>query len=157
MFHNIHYLLPELFLTVFLTIQLTLTAVFSKIDQSTSIEAESQNYKLGLLTIFSLLIASYMFLTDGIDTDVLVSSNIFKLNIYTQRLKSVVCVIAAIILIFNFNTSRELRIAQAEFSMLVTLSVLGFLTIIGANELITLFLGLELYSLSLYILTTINK
>lgn len=48
-------------------------------------------------------------------------------------------------------------IIQFEYSVLVLLSVLGMMIMVSAQSLLTVFMGLELQSLSLYILTALRR
>ena len=52
---------------------------------------------------------------------------------------------------------RSERIAGFEFPVLVLLSTLGMLMLISANDLIALYLGLELMSLALYVIAAYRR
>jgi len=59
-----------------------------------------------------------------------------------------------------FMASRYLQsenIARFEFVVLVALATLGMMLMISANNLLSLYIGLELQSLSLYVLAAINR
>jgi NADH-quinone oxidoreductase subunit N len=49
------------------------------------------------------------------------------------------------------------NIGSYELGLLIILSVLGMMILVSSNDLIMLYLGIELISLSLYILTGINR
>ncbi len=49
------------------------------------------------------------------------------------------------------------KLAKFEFPVLVVLATLGMLIMISANNLMTLYVGLELQSLSLYVLAALNR
>jgi len=65
---------------------------------------------------------------------------------------------AAFLMLFS---SRDILIHQGilhyEYSVLILLSVLGMMIMVSANSLLTVFMGLELQSLSLYILTAMRR
>ncbi len=52
---------------------------------------------------------------------------------------------------------REHKIARFEFPVLMVLSVLGMFIMISSNNLMSLYVGLELQSLALYVLAAINR
>lgn len=62
----------------------------------------------------------------------------------------------AALMLGNAYLRRE-SLARFEFPVLMTLAVLGMFFMISANDLITLYLGLEMQSLALYILAAFNR
>ena len=61
------------------------------------------------------------------------------------------------IMIISQNYIRDMKINYFEYPLLILLSVLGMFIMIGANDLILFYLGLELQSLALYILASLNR
>jgi NADH-quinone oxidoreductase subunit N len=62
---------------------------------------------------------------------------------------------ASILLSVDFWRAQKLN--RFEYSVLILLSVAGMMTMISARDLITLYLGLELMSLSLYVIAAIDR
>ncbi|MCJ8322537.1 MAG: NADH-quinone oxidoreductase subunit NuoN [Rhizobiales bacterium] len=62
---------------------------------------------------------------------------------------------ATLLMIKNFLQSRKLD--QPEFIVLLIFATVGMMFMISANNLLTLYLGIELQSLSLYILAAFNR
>ena len=60
-------------------------------------------------------------------------------------------------LIISFNYYKDLKLLKFEIPILILFSTLGMLVLIGSNNLITMFLGIEMQSLALYILAAINR
>lgn len=60
-------------------------------------------------------------------------------------------------MIISQNYIRDMKINYFEYPLLILLSVLGMFIMIGANDLILFYLGLELQSLALYILASLNR
>lgn len=60
-------------------------------------------------------------------------------------------------LIMSVNYMRQEGISGFEYPVLVVTATLGMLIMISANDLIALYLGLELQSLSLYVLAAFNR
>ena len=62
----------------------------------------------------------------------------------------------AIIMSVRFHARLE-RIERFEYPILVVLATLGMLMMISANDLVSLYLGIELQSLALYVVAAINR
>ncbi len=60
-------------------------------------------------------------------------------------------------LVMSGRYMREERLARFEYPVLMTLSVLGMMIMVSANDLLTLYIGLELQSLPLYVLAAFNR
>jgi NADH-quinone oxidoreductase subunit N len=62
---------------------------------------------------------------------------------------------AAILMSFNFLAAEKKQ--KFEYSILILLSTVGMMMLISANDLIALYLGLELMSLALYVVAAIDR
>ena len=62
------------------------------------------------------------------------------------------CAVAALSVLLSWDYARRTRLHQAEYYSLLLLSTLGMIIMAASNDLITIFLGLELMSISLYVL-----
>src|SRR5882672_9714439 len=62
---------------------------------------------------------------------------------------------AAILMSFNFLAAEKKQ--KFEYSILILLSTAGMMMLISANDLIALYLGLELMSLALYVVAAIDR
>ena len=60
-------------------------------------------------------------------------------------------------LIMSTGYAREQGFARFEYPLLIVLATLGMMMMISANDLIALYLGLELQSLALYVVAAINR
>ena len=159
MLSNIYWLLPEIFLTSVSVIVLGLGA-FLKL----------MNKKLKNLLVLTLL------LTVGILINLLNNERIYICNdllVSTDSIilvKIVLLITSSIILLLptrikyirsskgteGYKNELE-NIPTYEFGLLIILSILGMMLLVSSNDLIMLYLGIELISLSLYILTGINR
>ena len=72
-----------------------------------------------------------------------------------MKILAIIGSIAAILL--SFDWMRAAGIARFEYSLLILLSTLGMMMMISANDLVGLYLGLELQALSMYVLAAINR
>ena len=60
-------------------------------------------------------------------------------------------------IIISSNYYKNLKIIKFEIPILILFATLGMLILIGSNSLMSMYLGIELQSLSLYVLTAINR
>ncbi|MBM3468271.1 MAG: NADH-quinone oxidoreductase subunit NuoN [Alphaproteobacteria bacterium] len=82
---------------------------------------------------------------------------VFINDAFSILMKAVVLFSALIVLMVSRKSLASEDIAQYEYPILILFAVLGMMVMISANDLIILFLGLELQSLSLYVLTTLRR
>jgi NADH-quinone oxidoreductase subunit N len=64
---------------------------------------------------------------------------------------------AALTLVMSVDFLRREKMARFEYPILILLATLGMMLMISANDLIAVYLGLELQSLSLYVLAAMNR
>jgi len=67
------------------------------------------------------------------------------------------CAVGVVSVLFAWNYNKRTRIGQPEFYSLLLTSVLGMVVMAASNDLITIFLGLELMSLSLYVMVGFRR
>lgn len=79
------------------------------------------------------------------------------LDSFALYAKAVVFLAAAVALVLAGNFLEAERIGRFEYPVLILLATLGMSVMVSANDLITLYLGLELQSLSLYVLAAFNR
>jgi NADH-quinone oxidoreductase subunit N len=76
---------------------------------------------------------------------------------FTRFMKLLVLAGAALGLLMAIDWNAKEGLAKFEFPVLLLLSSVGMMIMVSANDLITLYLGLELLSLSLYIIAAFNR
>jgi NADH-quinone oxidoreductase subunit N len=64
---------------------------------------------------------------------------------------------SVVTLVMSVGFAREEKFDTFEFPVLVVLSTLGMLLMVSANDMLALYLGLELQSLALYVIAAINR
>ena len=67
------------------------------------------------------------------------------------------CAIAALAVLLSWDYIKRTRINQAEYYALLLSATLGMIIMAASNDLITIFLGLELMSLALYVLVGFRR
>jgi NADH-quinone oxidoreductase subunit N len=81
----------------------------------------------------------------------------FVTDAFAVFVKALVLVGSAVGIILALHYNEEHRIARFEFPVLVLLAATGMMVMISANDLITLYLGLELQSLALYVVASFDR
>jgi NADH-quinone oxidoreductase subunit N len=84
-------------------------------------------------------------------------SGMFVHDAFTVFFTLLFCAIAAIAVLLSWEYVKRSRINQAEYYVLLLCATLGMILMAASNDLITVFLGLELMSLALYILVGFRR
>src|SRR5437773_3838757 len=71
--------------------------------------------------------------------------------------KALVLVGSAVTILMSMRYNEEQGIARFEFPVLVLLATTGMMVMVSANDLITLYVGLELQNLALYVVAAFNR
>lgn len=81
----------------------------------------------------------------------------FTVDAFSTLMKLLVLIGSVLALIMTVNFARHEQFEKFEIPVLVVIATLGMMLMVSANGIITLYLGLELQSLSLYVLAAINR
>ncbi|MGI9371336.1 MAG: NADH-quinone oxidoreductase subunit NuoN [Hyphomicrobiales bacterium] len=84
-------------------------------------------------------------------------NGLFVVDTFGRFMKILTLFGAAIALLMSVNALKREGIQRFEYPVLVILAVLGMCMMISANGLISLYMGLELQSLALYVMAAINR
>src|SRR6266566_5130026 len=81
----------------------------------------------------------------------------FVTDAFAVFMKALVLIGSAVTIIMGLPYNEEHGIARFEFPVLVLLATTGMMVMISANDLITLYLGLEMQSLALYVTASFDR
>ena len=81
----------------------------------------------------------------------------FVIDPFALFMKTLVLVGSAVAIIMAMRYNEDHQIARFEFPVLVLLATTGMMVMVSANDLITLYLGLELQSLALYVVASFDR
>jgi NADH-quinone oxidoreductase subunit N len=81
----------------------------------------------------------------------------FAADAFSGFVKILVLAGAALSLILSLDYNRKNHLARFEFPVLMVLAVVGMMVMASATNLMTLYLGLELHSLALYVLAAFAR
>src|SRR5918995_12138 len=81
----------------------------------------------------------------------------FIVDGFARTMKLLVLLGSAVTLILSHDFMRVERMARFEYAVLLLLATLGMMMMISANDLISLYVGLELQSLALYVIAAFDR
>jgi NADH-quinone oxidoreductase subunit N len=81
----------------------------------------------------------------------------FVVDAFARFMKIATLLASGVTLAMSFQYLREEKLQRFEYPILIALSTLGMMLMISANDLIALYLGLELTSLALYVVASIQR
>jgi len=81
----------------------------------------------------------------------------FKSSLLIQFFKSIVVLGSIASIIISKSYFKELKLSRFEIPVLISFSTLGMLILISSNDLISMYLGIELQSLTLYVVAAIKR
>jgi len=118
---------------------------------------QEENSELpGWLAIALLLaVAALVFLQGGEEKTLFEGA--FIVDDFSRFMKLLSLLGSASAIFISFDYLREARLLKFEFPVLIVLATLGMMMMISANDLIALYLGLELQSLSLYVIAAFRR
>ena len=146
-FPNLIPALPEILLAV-AAMLLLMIGVFSRDEQG----ARTVGYGSVIVLIAAVVFVSLV--TDG---HVLTFGGAFVTDPFAVFIKVMILIAAAAAILMSRSYLEDHSINRFEFPVLVVLAALGMLMMVSANDLIALYLGLELQSLSLYVIASFQR
>lgn len=84
-------------------------------------------------------------------------NGVFIVDGFARYMKALVLGGAAATLLISLSNSKEHGIDKFEYSVLVLLATLGMMIMVSANDLMSLYIGLELQSLALYVVAAMKR
>jgi len=84
-------------------------------------------------------------------------NGVFIVDGFARYMKALVLGGAAATLLISLSNSKEHGIDKFEYAVLVLLATLGMMIMVSANDLMSLYIGLELQSLALYVVAAMKR
>jgi NADH-quinone oxidoreductase subunit N len=108
------------------------------------------------LAVLALLIAIALVATQPADT-VATFGGLFVADGFGRFAKVLILLGSAFAIVLSLGYNRYERMERFEYPVLILLASTGMMMMVSANDLIALYLGLELQSLSLYVLAAFKR
>ncbi|MBI4985911.1 MAG: NADH-quinone oxidoreductase subunit NuoN [Rhodocyclales bacterium] len=116
-----------------------------------------QRWIMSALTVIALAGSALITYTTMDGQTVLTFSNMFVDDLLSDFLKLVVDLTVLAVVIYSRSYLVARNLDKGEYYLLVLFATLGMMVMISASHFLTLYLGLELLSLSLYALVAIDR
>jgi NADH-quinone oxidoreductase subunit N len=139
--------LPEIFLAV-CGMGLMMVGVFSSKGRASSIVSV-----LSILVLIVTLVLVVM-MNEG---DALAFNGLFVTDHFSVFMKTLVLVGSIVALVMSDGFVKRENMDRFEFPILIVFASVGMMMMVSANDLISLYIGLELQSLSLYVLAAMQR
>ncbi|MFL2661716.1 MAG: NADH-quinone oxidoreductase subunit N [Alphaproteobacteria bacterium] len=139
-------IVPEIFLALCVVVLLFMSP-FIKNDSY---------LKIGYLSLIIVFISQFFILKD-IFYSQLIFNEFFIIDSFGSFLKSLILIGAGLIFYFYLNVQNPKSLERPEFSIVFLTSIIGMLLMVSSNDLLSLFMSMELQSLSLYILVAFSR
>ena len=139
------FLIPEIFLSISV-FSLLMIGVFLK----NSFEII---YRLSIFVIFLIL----LIILSGDNVSTKIFSESFVIDKFSLYSKSLILTSALFVLLISKSYIIDIKNNKFEYPIIILLSILGMFIMVSSNDLILFYLGLELQSLALYILASIDR
>jgi NADH-quinone oxidoreductase subunit N len=149
---NIIPTLPELFLALII-MALMMLGVFHKTGGKEDVKASRL---ISLLSVISLLLAILLVSTLS-GGRLMTFSGMFVSDTFAVYCKVLVLIGSALAIVLSFRFQERHDMARFEYAILIVFATLGMMMMISANDLISLYVGLELQSLSLYVIAAFQR
>ena len=147
MLNDIILILPELVLFIG-AMGLLMVGAFSNGDATRTVDFGA----IGVLALATIIAAGY----SGSATSY-AFNNAFVMDSFASLMKVLTFIAIAIAIIMSQTFLKREKLARFEYSVLLLLSGAGMGMMISANDLISLYMGIELQSLALYVVAAINR
>ncbi len=138
-------LIPEIFLSISI-FSLLMFGVFKK-------NSFDIIYKLTVFVIFLLIL---LILSGNIENTKILG-NSFVNNNFSLYSKILILLSSFFVLLISKKYITDINNDKFEYPIIILLSILGMFIMVSSNDLILFYLGLELQSLALYILASIDR
>jgi NADH-quinone oxidoreductase subunit N len=107
---------------------------------------------LAIVLIILAGVAEAVVVRDGVTFN-----SAFVIDPFARLLKLLVLLGSAVAIVMSVNYLQREKLEKFEYPVLIVIATLGMLMMISANDLIALYLGLEMQSLALYVIAAINR
>jgi NADH-quinone oxidoreductase subunit N len=145
MINNLNILLPEIFLTLSI-FSILMIGVFIK---------KSFNIIFNLTSIIILITITLILNSSSNSEKIFLES--FERDSFSNFFKILILISSLFVLNTSKNYIIDNNLAKFEYPIIILLSILGMFFMVSSNDIILFYLGLELQSLSLYILASIDR
>ncbi len=144
---NLEYAAPEIFVAI-ASMVLLMIGVF---------RGEGSSRPVAWLSIAVLIVAAVVTALITPAETKYEFANLFVSSSFTTFLKVGILLAAAVGIMMSVGYNEREAIDRFEYPVLIVLAALGMMVMVSANDLLSLYIGLELQSLALYVVAAIRR
>lgn len=138
--------LPEIFLAIAVMV-LLMFGVF---------KGKGATAPVSWLSVLSLIIAALLVMFGSSETKT-TFSELYRTDAFGDFMKVLALGASAIAIVMSMDFNNREKIARFEFPILIVIASLGMMVMISANDLMSMYMGIELMSLSLYVTAAFRR
>lgn len=144
---NISIAWPEIFL-------LSMTCLLLVVDVFLKQSQRNASYLIAQFSLLGTLVLTWVNMTTE---RVEAFNGTFVVDPLADVLKIFICLVVALVFVYSRDYLKDRNIFKGEFYVLGLFGVLGMMVMVSSNHMLSLYLGLELLSLSMYAMVAFNR
>ena len=138
--------IPEIFMSLGLLVILVISVFLKK----------NSHIIVGYLSLILIFLTQFFVLKDIFLFEEIFNS-FFVIDSFGSFLKSIILISAGLVIYFYLIVKNEISLQRPEFLLVTLIAIIGMMLMVSSNDLLSLFVSLELQSLALYILVSFSK
>ena len=111
----------------------------------------SSNLSIILLIILAIMV--YM----NVENSLFYFNNFFSKSLFINFFQIIVLLGSVATIVISNNYFKDLKLTKFEIPILILFSTFGMMIFISSNDLMSMYIGIELQSLALYVIASINR
>ena len=119
-------------------------------------ETDANGERIGWVAILALIVAGIVIVGQPSNA-VTLFDNAFVIDGFGRFMKLLVLAGSAVALVLSFDDFRDHKHMKFEYPVLILLATVGMMMMVSAGDMISLYLGLELQSLALYVVAAFRR
>ena len=146
-YDDLNIIFPEIFLSVYAMVAL-LGVVYTSKDELAK--------RVTWVTAFIFILVAFLIIFSEEKTEI-AFGGMFINDAFSRFSKIIILLSAAVVLVMGQEYMSRRGFLRFEYPLIVTLSVVGMMVMVSAGDLMSLYMGLELQSLALYVIAAFKK
>ena len=146
-YDDLNIIFPEIFLSVYAMVAL-LGVVYTSKDELAK--------RVTWVTAFIFIFVAFLIIFSEEKTEI-AFGGMFINDAFSRFSKIIILLSAAVVLVMGQEYMSRRGFLRFEYPLIVTLSVVGMMVMVSAGDLMSLYMGLELQSLALYVIAAFKK
>ncbi len=138
--------IPEIFMSLGFLLILVISVFLKK----------NSHIVVGYFSLMLIFVTQFFVLKDIFLFEEIFNS-FFVIDSFGSFLKSIILISAGLVIYFYLIVKNEISLQRPEFLLVTLIAIIGMMLMVSSNDLLSLFVSIELQSLALYILVSFSK